>query len=49
LEDFADVKTIAAYLDIHLGIDDDMVGTDANRKKVRKDMTGKMYRRYLSI
>jgi len=41
LDDFEDVKTIAAFLNIHLGIEDDQVGKDQNKKKIRKDMTGK--------
>lgn len=41
LDDFADVKTISVFLGIHLGIDDDMVGRVDNRKKIRKDRTGK--------
>lgn len=40
LDDFADVKTIAVFLGIHLGIDDDMVGKPDNRKKAKKDRTG---------
>lgn len=41
LDDFADVKTISVFLGIHLGIDDDMVGKIDNRKKIKKDRTGK--------
>jgi len=41
LDDFEDVKTIATFLNIHLGIEDDQVGKDQNKKKIRKDMTGK--------
>jgi hypothetical protein len=41
LDDFTDVKTIADFLNIHLGIDDDSVGKEGNKKKIRKDMTSK--------
>jgi hypothetical protein len=40
LDDFADVKTISVFLNIHLGIDDDQVGKDQNKRKMKKDMTG---------
>lgn len=43
LDDFADVKTISVFLGIHLGIDDDMVGKVDNRKKIKKDRTGKQW------
>lgn len=42
LDDFADVKTISVFLGVHLGIDDDMVGKIDNRKKIKKDRTGKL-------
>lgn len=43
LGDFADVKTIALMLDVHLGIDDDMVGTDKNRKLIDRERTSKLH------
>lgn len=48
LDDFADVKTIAVFLSIHLGIDDDMIGKIDNRKKIKKDRTGEWYFSILS-
>lgn len=38
LNNFADVKTIAIYLDVHLGINDD---DPQRRKGAKKDLTGK--------
>lgn len=38
--DFASVKTIARFLDVHLGIDDDSVGMSELVKKRRKEQTG---------
>jgi hypothetical protein len=42
LGDFADVKTISVFLGINLGIDDDMEGKLENKKKVRKEWSGKL-------
>ncbi|TFY81373.1 hypothetical protein EWM64_g2645 [Hericium alpestre] len=39
VHDFAAVKTIAAFLDVHLGIDDDGEGQSAQIKKRRRDQT----------
>jgi hypothetical protein len=41
LEDFADVKTIATFLGIHVGVDDDTIGAIQlrNVKALRKDRT----------
>lgn len=40
VHDFPSLKTIAVFLDIHLGIDDDEEGQSAQIKKRRKDQTG---------
>ncbi|KAI5788500.1 hypothetical protein EDC01DRAFT_169203 [Geopyxis carbonaria] len=40
LDDFADVKTIAIFLDLNLGIDDDMGVIKRNKTRIRKDRTG---------
>ena len=40
IHDFASLKTIAAFLDIHLGIDDDGEGHSAQVKKRRREQTG---------
>jgi hypothetical protein len=40
IHDFAAVKTIAAHLNLHLGIDDDNEGGSAEVKKRRRDQTG---------
>lgn len=39
--DFGSVKTIAAFLDIHLGIDDDGEGRSEQVKKRKREQTGK--------
>ncbi|KAF6761679.1 DNA repair protein rad8 [Ephemerocybe angulata] len=39
IHDFAAVKTIAAFLDIHLGVDDDGEGRSAEVKKRRREQT----------
>jgi hypothetical protein len=41
IHDFAAVKTIAAHLDLHLGIDDDNEGKSVEVKKRRREQTGK--------
>ena len=43
LEDFADVKTIARFLGVNLGVEDDAVGVLRNRniRAIRKDRTSK--------
>lgn len=43
VHDFAAVKTIAAFLNIHLGVDDDGEGQSAQVKKRRRDQTGKFH------
>ena len=40
IHDFASLKTIAAFLDIHLGVDDDGEGQSAQVKKRKRDQTG---------
>lgn len=40
IHDFAAVKTIAVFLGIHLGIDDDSIGSSSLAKKRRKERTG---------
>lgn len=40
IHDFASLKTIAAFLDIHLGIDDDGEGQSEQVKKRRREQTG---------
>jgi hypothetical protein len=40
IHDFAAVKTIAAHLNLHLGIDDDNEGKSVEVKKRRRDQTG---------
>lgn len=42
IHDFASLKTIAAFLDIHLGVDDDGEGQSAIVKKRRREQTGKL-------
>ena len=39
--DFAAVKTIAAHLNLHLGIDDDNEGNSVEVKKRRRELTGR--------
>ncbi|KAH7343761.1 hypothetical protein B0J17DRAFT_713921 [Rhizoctonia solani] len=39
IHDFAAVKTIAVFLGLHLGVDDDSIGTSAVVKKRRKEQT----------
>ena len=41
IHDFGALKTIAAFLDVHLGVDDDSEGTSAEVKKRRREQTGK--------
>lgn len=41
VHDFAAVKTIAKFLDVHLGVDDDGEGTSAAVKKRIREQTGK--------
>ena len=41
IHDFGALKTIAAFLDVHLGVDDDGEGTSAEVKKRRREQTGK--------
>ena len=43
LDDFADVKTMASFLGVNLGVDDDTVGVmkGENLRAIRKDRTGK--------
>ena len=43
IHDFAALKTISAFLDIHLGIDDDGEGSSAQVKKRRREQTGKYF------
>jgi hypothetical protein len=40
IHDFAALKTIAAFLGIHLGVDDDGEGQSLQVKKRKKDQTG---------
>jgi len=40
IHDFASVKTIAAHLNLHLGIDDDNEGKSVEVKKRRREQTG---------
>ena len=40
IHDFGALKTIAAFLDAHLGVDDDGEGTSAEVKKRRREQTG---------
>ena len=41
IHDFAALKTISAFLDIHLGVDDDGEGQSAQVKKRKREQTGK--------
>lgn len=41
IHDFAALKTIAAFLNIHLGVDDDGEGQSVEVKKRRREQTGK--------
>jgi hypothetical protein len=41
IHDFGALKTIAAFLDVHLGVDDDAEGQSAQVKKRRREQTGK--------
>lgn len=45
LDDFADVKTLAGFLGVNLGIDDDATGflKGQNIKAIRRDRTGKYF------
>jgi hypothetical protein len=49
IHDFGALKTIAAFLDIHLGIDDDAEGHSALVKKRRREQTGKQFLRISSM
>jgi hypothetical protein len=40
IHDFAALKTISAFLDVHLGVDDDGEGQSAQVKKRRREQTG---------
>ncbi|KAH8110784.1 hypothetical protein DFH11DRAFT_1708434 [Phellopilus nigrolimitatus] len=40
IHDFASLKTISSFLDIHLGVDDDGEGQSAQVKKRRREQTG---------
>ena len=40
IHDFGALKTIAAFLNLHLGVDDDAEGRSAEVKKRRKEQTG---------
>ncbi|TGZ83578.1 hypothetical protein EX30DRAFT_327192 [Ascodesmis nigricans] len=40
LEDFNDIKTMALFLGIHLGIDDESEATKVNMRKIVKERTG---------
>jgi hypothetical protein len=42
IHDFAAIKTIAAFLNIHLGIDDDGEGQSAQVRKRRREQTGQL-------
>ena len=42
LEDFADVKTISVFMNLHLGIDDEHAESLKNNKKIKKDRTSKL-------
>lgn len=41
IHDFGAVKTIAEYIDVHLGIDDEAEGKSAQVKKRTREQTGK--------
>jgi hypothetical protein len=41
IHDFGALKTISAYLDIHLGIDDEAEGRSAQVRKRTREQTGK--------
>ena len=49
IHDFASLKTIATFLDIHLGVDDDGEGSSAQLKKRQRDQTGMMVLSNISI
>ena len=40
IHDFGALKTIAAFLNLHLGVDDDAEGRSVEVKKRRKEQTG---------
>jgi hypothetical protein len=42
VHDFPSLKTIAVFLDVHLGIDDDNEGQSAQVKKRRREQTGRL-------
>ena len=43
VHDFPSLKTIAVFLDVHLGIDDDGEGQSAQMKKRRREQTGQYF------
>ena len=43
LGDFADIKSISVFLGIHLGIDDDTVGSKLNNKKIASQRSGECF------
>lgn len=43
LEDFNDIKTMALFLGIHLGIDDESEATKVNMRKIVKERTGTLF------
>jgi hypothetical protein len=43
IHDFGALKTISAYLDIHLGIDDEAEGRSAQVRKRTREQTGKSF------
>lgn len=49
IHDFFALKTISAFLNLHLGIDDDAEGKSAEIKKRRREQTGKAAFRYSEI
>lgn len=49
IHDFGALKTIAAFLNIHLGIDDDSEGRSAEVKKRTREQTGENHNHYFLI
>lgn len=49
IHDFFALKTISAFLNLHLGIDDDAEGKSAEIKKRRREQTGKTAFRHFEI
>lgn len=43
IHDFGALKTISAFLNLHLGVDDDSEGQSSQVKKRRREQTGKMF------